>query len=132
MELDLQSFFGLHVKTFTHWLRSRKKTRIWAHIRGRYMGQPESLCDPMVRTHYENIQCLIINSAFVLGLYCDWIHDHLLPQLRGVGRNQSHSPARPRYTVRNSGAPTLCCYTVKTLVYFVPYSCKVLEIQSAL
>jgi hypothetical protein len=37
-ELDLNSLIGLHVHSFTHWLRHRKppNTRIWAHIRGRY------------------------------------------------------------------------------------------------
>jgi hypothetical protein len=37
MELDLQSLFGLHVHSCTHWLRPRNPPpRIWAHIRGRY------------------------------------------------------------------------------------------------
>jgi hypothetical protein len=39
MELDLQSLFGLHVLSCTHWLRPRNPTpppRIWAHIQGRY------------------------------------------------------------------------------------------------
>jgi hypothetical protein len=39
MELDLQSLFGLHVYSCTHWLRPRNHappTPIWAHIRGRY------------------------------------------------------------------------------------------------
>ncbi len=39
MEQDLQSLFGLHVYSCTHWPRPRDSTlspRIWAHIRGRY------------------------------------------------------------------------------------------------
>ncbi len=39
MELDLQSLFGLHVHSCTHWLRPRNPhppAPIWAHIRGRY------------------------------------------------------------------------------------------------
>ncbi len=40
MELDLQSLFGLHVHSCTHWLRPRtpppSTPRSWAHIRGRY------------------------------------------------------------------------------------------------
>ncbi len=38
MELDLESLFGLHVHSCTHWLRPRTPPapRIWAHIRGRY------------------------------------------------------------------------------------------------
>jgi hypothetical protein len=40
MELDLQSLFGLHVHSVTHWLRTRTAPapppRIWAHLRGRY------------------------------------------------------------------------------------------------
>ncbi len=40
VELDLQSLFGLHAHSFTHWLRPRNtppppSPRIWAHIRGR-------------------------------------------------------------------------------------------------
>ncbi len=39
MELDLQSIFGLHVHSCTHWLlpRNPPSLRIWAHIRGRYV-----------------------------------------------------------------------------------------------
>ncbi len=38
MELDLQSLFGLHVHSCTHWLRSRipHSHRIWTHRRLRY------------------------------------------------------------------------------------------------
>ncbi len=43
MELDLLSSFGLHVHSFTHWLRPRKPHptppppfRLWAHKRGGY------------------------------------------------------------------------------------------------
>jgi hypothetical protein len=39
MELDLQSLFGLHVYSCSHWLRRRNlrlPPRIWAHILGRY------------------------------------------------------------------------------------------------
>jgi hypothetical protein len=41
IELDLQSIFGLHVHSCTHWLRLRNPPPppspcIWAHIRGRY------------------------------------------------------------------------------------------------
>ncbi len=40
MELDLQSLFGLHVHSYTHWMRIHSPPphppRIWAHIRGRY------------------------------------------------------------------------------------------------
>jgi hypothetical protein len=38
MELDLQSLFGLHVQSCTHWLRPRNPPAppIWAHIRWRY------------------------------------------------------------------------------------------------
>jgi hypothetical protein len=40
MELDLQSLFGLHGHSCTHWLRPRNppplSPHIWAHIRGRY------------------------------------------------------------------------------------------------
>jgi hypothetical protein len=38
MELDLQSIFGLHVHSCTHWLRPRnsRPPRIWARIQGRY------------------------------------------------------------------------------------------------
>jgi hypothetical protein len=38
MELDLESVFGLHVPSCTHWLRPRNlhPPRIWAHKRGRY------------------------------------------------------------------------------------------------
>jgi hypothetical protein len=39
MELDIQSLFGLHVHSCTHWLRPRNSLpplRIWTHIRGRY------------------------------------------------------------------------------------------------
>jgi hypothetical protein len=39
MELDIQSLFGLHVDSCTHWLRPRNPTptlHIWVHIRGRY------------------------------------------------------------------------------------------------
>jgi hypothetical protein len=39
MEVDLQSLFGLHVHSCSHWLRPRTAAppppRIWAHIRGR-------------------------------------------------------------------------------------------------
>ncbi len=39
MELDLQSLYGLHVHSCTHWLRPRNPTpanpRIWANIRSR-------------------------------------------------------------------------------------------------
>ncbi len=39
MELDIQSLFGLHVYSCTHWLRPcnspPSSPRIWAHIRGR-------------------------------------------------------------------------------------------------
>ncbi len=40
MELYLQSFFGLHVHSCTHWLRPPTSPRIWVHIWGRY-------CDPL-------------------------------------------------------------------------------------
>ncbi len=38
MELDLQSLFGLHMHSCTHWLRPRNppSARIWAHIRERH------------------------------------------------------------------------------------------------
>jgi hypothetical protein len=36
MELDLQSFSGLHVHSCTHWLRPAPIPRFCAHIRGRY------------------------------------------------------------------------------------------------
>jgi hypothetical protein len=40
MELDLQSLFGLHVHSCTHYLILQLPPsplpRIWAHIRGRY------------------------------------------------------------------------------------------------
>jgi hypothetical protein len=39
MEIDLQSLFGLHVHSCTHWLIPRNPhppPRIWAHVRGRY------------------------------------------------------------------------------------------------
>jgi hypothetical protein len=40
IDLDLQSLFGLHVYSCTHWLTPRTPypppSRIWAHIRGRY------------------------------------------------------------------------------------------------
>ncbi len=39
MELDLQSLFGLHVDSCTHWLRPHNLSpsqRIWAHIRELY------------------------------------------------------------------------------------------------
>jgi hypothetical protein len=42
MEIDLQSLYGLHVHSCTHWLRPRNPPYpppppgIWAHIRGRY------------------------------------------------------------------------------------------------
>jgi hypothetical protein len=40
MELDLKSFFGLHVHCCAHWLRPRNPPpslpRILAHIRGHY------------------------------------------------------------------------------------------------
>jgi hypothetical protein len=42
-------FFGLHVQSFTYWLRSRKNPAFGLIYEGA-MGQPESLCDPMVRT----------------------------------------------------------------------------------
>ncbi len=39
MELDLQNLSGLHVRSFTHWLRPRTPPpRIWAHIRRRYLS----------------------------------------------------------------------------------------------
>ncbi len=38
--VDLQSLFGLHVNSYTHWLRPCNLTSppppLWAHIRGRY------------------------------------------------------------------------------------------------
>ncbi len=39
MELDLQSLFGLHVHSCTHWLYPRTLPRFRAHLRGRH-GQP--------------------------------------------------------------------------------------------
>jgi hypothetical protein len=37
IEFDIQSLFGLHVYSCSHWPRPRKPPpRIWAHIRGRY------------------------------------------------------------------------------------------------
>ncbi len=39
MEFDLQSLFGLHVHSCSHWLRPRNSPpspRFWAHIRERY------------------------------------------------------------------------------------------------
>ncbi len=38
MELDLQSLFGLHVHSCTHWLRPPQPppSPIWAHVRVRY------------------------------------------------------------------------------------------------
>ncbi len=37
IELDLQSLFGIHLHSFTHWLRPHKHPpSIWAQIRGRY------------------------------------------------------------------------------------------------
>jgi hypothetical protein len=38
MELDLQSLFGLHVHSCSHWLRPRNP-RIWAHIRALLVSQ---------------------------------------------------------------------------------------------
>ncbi len=38
MDLDLQSLFGLHVHSCTHWMKPLAPhpfPRIWAHIRGR-------------------------------------------------------------------------------------------------
>ncbi len=36
-KVDLQSLFGLHVHSCTHWLHeTRNSPRIWAHIRGHY------------------------------------------------------------------------------------------------
>ena len=56
MELDLQSFFGLHVHSCTHWLRPRNPPslpRNWTHIRvrGRYWSAKieTSLCDTLVK-----------------------------------------------------------------------------------
>ncbi len=41
MELDLQSLFGLHMHSCTHWLRPRNSPlpRIWAQLQGA-TGQP--------------------------------------------------------------------------------------------
>ncbi len=56
MDLDLQSLFGLHVHSCTHWLRpcnNPPSPRIWAQIRGR-LGQPRktiSLCVPCDRIY---------------------------------------------------------------------------------
>ncbi len=36
MELDIQSLFGLHVYSCTHWRRTPPPPRTWAHIGGRY------------------------------------------------------------------------------------------------
>jgi hypothetical protein len=61
MELDLQSLFGPHVYSCTHWLRPRTlppSPRSWAHIRGRYWSDkiddislwPPALYSSPVRT----------------------------------------------------------------------------------
>jgi hypothetical protein len=53
MDLDLQSLFGLHVHTCTHWLRPRNppppSPRIGTHIRGRYWSAKidDISCDPL-------------------------------------------------------------------------------------
>jgi hypothetical protein len=52
MELDLQSLFGPHVYSCTHWLRPRTlppTPRSWAHIRGRYWSDKidDISCDPL-------------------------------------------------------------------------------------
>ncbi len=47
MELDLQSLFGLHVHSCTHWVRPRvTPPRIWAHIRGRRQGRRHLFLTP--------------------------------------------------------------------------------------
>ncbi len=55
IELDLQSLFGLHVHSFTHWLRPRipPPPPIWAHIRGRYWSAKieTSLFKPLYRQY---------------------------------------------------------------------------------
>jgi hypothetical protein len=82
MDLDLQSLFGLHVHSCTHWLRPRNfpppppSPRIWAHIRGRYWSSkiddislwpPDFWC--LVRSEkrsaLESIQVVI--SAMIAG-----------------------------------------------------------------
>ncbi len=59
MELDLQSLFGLHVHSCTHWLRPRNSPppspRIWAHIRRRYWSakiDDISLQPPGFKVHF--------------------------------------------------------------------------------
>ncbi len=52
MELDLQSLFGPHVHSCTHWVRPppppTPSPHIWSHIRGRYWSaKTTSLCDPL-------------------------------------------------------------------------------------
>jgi hypothetical protein len=63
MELDLQSLFGLHVQSCTHWLRPRNAPppvpRILAHIRGRYWSAKiddisTSRCDPLLFTYSQD------------------------------------------------------------------------------
>jgi hypothetical protein len=49
MELDLQSLFGLHVHSYTYWLRPRNPPPLPIHIQGRYWSakiDDISLCPP--------------------------------------------------------------------------------------
>ncbi len=73
MELDLQSLFGHHMSSCTHWLRSCNPPpppppTIWAHVRGRYWSakiDDISLWLPGVQTYtrpatrYANPTCCI-------------------------------------------------------------------------
>jgi hypothetical protein len=45
MELDLQSLFGLHVYSCTHWLSTRNSPspRIWAYIHGQLVVSQDNL-----------------------------------------------------------------------------------------
>ncbi len=69
MELDLQSFFGLHVYSCTHWLRPRKPPRIWAQIRGRYWSALGSQnWQHLFVFYYRKTYALICNWACKPGL----------------------------------------------------------------
>jgi hypothetical protein len=53
VNLDIQSLFGLHVHSFTYWLSPQPRpliSRIWAHLRGRYISVSQSASrDPLRR-----------------------------------------------------------------------------------
>ncbi len=84
MALNLQSLFGLHVHSCTHWLRPRNLTTtpIWAHILGRYWPAkiddisffvtPCMLYTVQCVVQHMSLQCFLLNLKMSMtGGYCE-------------------------------------------------------------